>query len=247
MRIPLLLCSLLILGPASAAENTGPNVNVAEEIVGTLRLQAKTDKRYRGVEEWRIFVHPDGSRTMMLSKDFVAANALQIMTVHVDAAFRPVDAYATYWTREGYRGAIQVTLDGNSLRAVSAGPGGTHTEEMEVPDEISIVTHGESMNGWYLWQGERAADGTHQATYFNLNPSPDGRAMVTGRLHPATFRYLGDETVTVPAGTFATQRYLISNIEMWISGEHRILVKQAITDEDKEYVLTHLEIRSALE
>ena len=51
--------------------------------------------------------------------------------------------------------------------------------------------------------------------------------------------------MTVPAGTFETEHYLLSNIEMWVSGEHRLLVKQAITDEDKEYVLTHLETRAA--
>ena len=38
------------------------------------------------------------------------------------------------------------------------------------------------------------------------------------------------------------ERYLLTNIEMWITGEDRILVKQAITDEDKEYVLTKLEL-----
>ena len=244
--VALLTIPLLALGPALATEeNTGPNANVAAEIVGTLRLQTKSDQRYRGVEEWRIFVHGDGSRTMMLSKDFVAANALQIMTVHVAADFRPVDAYATYWSKEGYRGAIHVSVDGNTLRAASAGPGGEHHEQLAVPHEIAIVTHGESMNGWYLWQGERDANGEHQATYFNLNPSPDGRALVRGRLHPATFRFLGTDTVTVPAGTFETEHYLLSNIEMWVSGEHRLLVKQAITDEDKEYVLTHLETRAA--
>lgn len=222
-------------------ENTGPNINVAKEIVGTLRLQTKSDKRYRGAEEWRIFVHPDGSRTMILSKDFVAANALQIMTAHVDADFRPVDVYATYWVPDGYRGSIRVALDGENLRAVSEGPGGSVTDELTVPDEISIVTHGESMNGWYLWQGKRDVNGNHAATYFNFNPSPDGSALIRGRLHPASFQYLGNETITVPAGTFETERYLLTNIEMWISGEHRILVKQSIVDEDKEYVLTRLE------
>lgn len=226
---------------AQQSENTGPNINVEREIVGTLRLQTKADKRFRGTEEWRIFVHPDGSRTMMLSKDFIAANALQIMTAHVDAAFRPIDVYATYWVPGGYRGSIRAAIQGNTLRAVSEGPGGTHTEELEVPHEVSVVTHGESMNGWYLWQGERDADGNHAATYFNFSPSPDGNAMVKGRVHPAQFTYLGTETITVPAGTFETDRYLLTNIEMWITGEDRILVKQAITDEDKEYVLTKLE------
>lgn len=227
--------------PAQQPENTGPNINVEREMVGTLRLQTKTDKRFRGTEEWRMFVHPDGSRTMMLSKDFIAHNALQIMTAHVDADFRPIDVYATYWVPDGYRGSIRAAIKGTELRAVSEGPGGTHTEELEVPHEVSVVTHGESMNGWYLWQGQRDADGKHAATYFNFSPSPDGNALVKGRLHPAQFTYLGKETITVPAGTFETERYLLTNIEMWITGEDRILVKQAITDEDKEYVLTKLE------
>jgi len=226
---------------AQTAENTGPNINVAREVVGTLRLQTKTDKRFRGTEEWRIFVHPNGSRTMMLSKDFIAANALQVMTAHVDAAFRPIDVYATYWTPKGYRGSIRAAVSGSKLQAVSEGPGGSFTEELDVPHEVSVVTHGESMNGWYLWQGERDVEGNHSATYFNFNPSPDGEAMVRGRLHPAQFQYLGTETVTVPAGTFEAEQYLLMNIMMWISGEDRILVKQEITDEDKEYVLTRLE------
>ncbi len=223
-------------------ENTGPNINVVREVVGTLRLQTKTDKRYRGVEEWRIFVHPNGSRTMILSKDFIAANALQIMTAHVDKNFRPIDVFATCWVPDGYRGSIRASVDGTELRAVSEGPGGRIEDILEVPHELSVVTHGESMNGWYLWQGERDADGVHKATYFNFSPAPGGQETVKGRLHPATFTYPGNETITVPAGTFETERYLLTNIEMWITGEDRILVKQAITDEDKEYVLTKLEL-----
>lgn len=233
---------LLVQSPVRAEEeNTGPNVNVAREIVGTLRLQTKSDKRFRGTEEWRIFVHPDGSRTMILSKDFVALNALQIMTAHVDADFRPIDVYATYWVPGGYRGSIRVAVDGDTLRAVSEAPTGSVTEEITVPEEVSVVTHGESMNGWYLSQGERDAEGKHAATYYVFNPTRDGSEMVRGRLGPASFQYLGKETITVPAGTFETERYLLTNIEMWITGEDRILVKQSLVGEDKEYVLTHLD------
>ncbi len=248
MRVLLLLAvALLVPAVASSAttENTSANSNVVRELVGTLRLQTKSDQRYRGIEQWRVFVHRDGSRTMILSKDFVAVNALQIMTVHVSPTFRPIDAHATYWTNEGYRGSIRVTLHDTTLSAVSAGPDGEHRDELQVPEQVSIVTHGESMNGWYLWQGEADRDGTHRATYFNLNPSPDGRALVRGRLHPATFRQLGHETISVPAGSFETDVYLLRNIKMWIAGADRILIKQSIVDEDKEYILTRLETRRA--
>lgn len=242
----ILVLAMLWCLETPAADNLGPNRNIVREVVGTLRLQTKVTKRYRGVEHWRIFVHPDGSRTMIMNKDFAAANALQIMTAHVDAAFRPIDVQASYWTRDGYRGSIQVALDGTRLRAVSANSSERHMEDIQVPHEISVVTHGESMNGWYLWQGQRDRDGHHAATYFNLSPAPGDGMTIRGRLHPASFQYLGEETVTVPAGTFATQRYLLTNIAMWISGEDRILVKQEITDENKEYVLTELSTRDAV-
>ena len=183
----------------------------------------------------------------MLSKDFVAVNALQIMTAHADPEFRPVDVHASYWVADGYRGSIRVALDGDELRAVSEGPAGSSEDVLEVPHEISVVTHGESMNGWYLWQGDRGPDGIHEATYFNLNPAPDSQTPVAGRLHAADFQYLGTETVTVPAGTFETERYRMNTIELWVATEDRILVKQTIVDEDKEYVLTRLETRLAAE
>ena len=240
------LAALVALIPVSGVsgaeeENAGPNVNVVREIAGTLRLQTKSDKRYRGIEEWRIFVHRDGSRTMMMSKNFVARNSLQVITAYVDADFRPIDVYASYWIPDGYRGSIRVALDGSTLRAVSEGPGGQHSEEIEVPHYVSVVTHGEAMNGWYLWQGERDAEGKHQASSFILSPYRYEGDLVRGRLDPGTFRYLGKETVTVPAGTFECDHYLLANIEIWSSGEDRILVRQEITDEDKEYVLTRLE------
>ena len=240
--VSFVVLTFMLAWPASAQqENTGPNVNVVREWAGTLLMQTKTDQRYRGVEQWRIFVHPDGSRTMMLSKDFVAFNALQIMTKRVAADFRPIDVYAAYWVQDGYRGSIRVTLDGDELRATSEGPGAPNTVIRTVPHEIAVITHGESMNGWYLWQGEPKSAEPQDLDEFNLTPRAAEGQNVQGVIRTGSYRYLGTETVTVPAGTFETERYRIMNIEMWITGEDRILVKQIITDEDKEYVLTKLE------
>jgi len=227
---------------AQGPENTGPNFNVVRQWSGTLLMQTKRDKRYRGIEEWRMFVHSDGSRTMTLSKDFLAFNALQVMTAHVDENFRPIDVYASYWAANGYRNSVRVALLGDELRAASEGPRGHANKVIKVPHEISIVTHGESMNGWYLWQGrQHTKDNVHSGIEFNLNPMPRAEGLSGGSLRPFTFQYIGKETVTVPAGTFETERYLLSNIELWVTGTDRILVKQAITDADKEYILTRLE------
>jgi hypothetical protein len=239
--VTFVLACLLAVPVSAQEENTGSNRNILREWAGSLRMQTIADKRYRGVEEWRMFVHGDGSRTMMLSKDFLAFNALQIMTMRVEANFRPADVYAAYWVPDGYRGAIRVAIDGDRLRAVSEGPGPAHTETHTVPEEIAVITHGESMNGWYLWQGDPKSPEPQALHEFNLIPVGPAGENVRGILRTGSYEYLGPETVTVPAGTFEAERYRIMNIELWITGEDRILVKQVIAEEDKEYVLTRLE------
>ena len=64
---------------------------------------------------------------------------------------------------------------------------------------------------------------------------------VRGILRTGSMRHPGQDSVTVPASTLETEHYRIMNTDLWISGEDRILVKQLIADEGKEYILTQLE------
>jgi len=223
-------------------ENRGLNVNLVREVSGTMTFTQISDGRVRGREYFHMALHRDGSRTMNITKDLAAANAFQTIVTRVAPDFRPLEVYAAYWTGEGYKGSIQVTVNGEQLRAVSNSPLGVNTHEILVPQKLNVVTHGEIMNGWYLWSGDRASAAEQSSMSYNLNPAARGSAPVTGTLLPSTFTRRGTEKVTTPAGTFETDRYVLGELDMWIGTVDRLLIRQLDAKSGREYLLTDLKV-----
>jgi hypothetical protein len=235
------------LGSATLAQspppdNLGPNPNIVREASGTMTFTQMSDGRVRGHEYFRATTHRDGSRTMTITKDLAAANAFQTIVVRAAADFRPLEVFAQYFTGEGFKGSIHVALDGERLRATSTSPLGTNTHDIRAPEKLSIVTHGEIMNGWYLWTEDPKAAGDQTAMSYNLNAATRGNAPVTGLLHPSTFKRIGAEKVTTPAGTFDTVRYTLSELDMWIGTVDRLLIRQVDPKAGREYLLTELKV-----
>jgi len=248
-----LLTSLMVgSGPASAQqalpENAGPNTSIVRTVTGKMTFRALSDGRVRGGEDFRLLVHPDGSRQIFISKDFKAVNAQQTLVTRVDARFRPLETYASYWTREGFKGSMYVTVSGNDLNAVAVGPKGRVETSLRVPQGISVVHHGEVMNGWYFWSEDPESKAQQTSSVYILNAAPRGDAQVSGFLTESKFTRLGAEKVTTPAGTFDATHYRLEGMEaldMWIAGEDRLLVRQTDTRNDREYVLTEMTIAPA--
>lgn len=246
-----ILCMAALALPWSAlaqtptAENTGPNVNIVRTITGKVTFRTISDQRHRGGEDFRVLVHPDGSRQIFVSKDFKAYNGQQTIVARVDSRFRPMETYAGYWTRDGFKGSIFVTVIGNELRAVSVGPNGRSEDVKTITDNIAVVHHGEIGNGWYTWMDDAKATGEQTSNAYILNAAPRGDAQVTGFLRETKFTRLAREKVTTPAGTFDTTHYQLAGpepLDMWIATEDRLLIRQTDTKNDREYVLTELTI-----
>jgi hypothetical protein len=255
MRFTLLIVmiSLLMAAAPSRAqpappENTGPNTTLVRTVTGKMIFRTLSDGRVRGGEEFRLLVHPDGSRQIFISKDFKAVNAQQSMVTRVDARFRPLETWASYWTRDGFKGSIYLTVSGNELNAVAFGPKGRIETTLQVPPGISVVHHGEVMNGWYYWAEDPNSKAPQTSSVFILNAAPRGDAQVAGFLTESKFTRLGIEKVTTPAGTFDAVHYRLEgmeSLEMWVAGEDRLLVRQTDAKHDREYVLTELSVTPA--
>ncbi len=255
MRLALLaLLASLIVGSApvdaqqALPENTGPNASIVRIVTGKMTFRTISDGRVRGGEDFRLLVHPDGSRQIFISKDFKAVNAQQSMMTRVDARFRPLETYASYWTREGFKGSIYVTVSGNELNAVAFGPRGRVETSLQVPGNISVVHHGEVMNGWYYWSEDAGSSAWQTSSVYVLNAAPRGDAQVAGFLTESRFTRVGMEKVTTPAGTFDAIHYRLEGgeaLDMWIAGEDRLLVRQTDARHDREYVLTEMTIEAA--
>ena len=73
---------------AAAQENTGPNANLLRQASGRYTYRTLTDGRERGVEAFDMFVHRDGSRTLMIWHDLWARNAQFTVVLRVAENFR---------------------------------------------------------------------------------------------------------------------------------------------------------------
>lgn len=93
MCIPLLLL-LALPFPATAApeENSGPNANLQRQANGRYAYRTVRDGRERGVEEFDMFVHRDGSRTLMIWRDLWAKNAQFSVVLRVAGPHSRADA-----------------------------------------------------------------------------------------------------------------------------------------------------------
>ncbi len=233
--------SLFVLILSSTAQETDTNTNIVRSASGVHSFYAEDGSTLRGREHFRLMAHGDGSRTMILTKDMFDVDRHYNIVMHVDAAYRPLDVFASYWQQDGFKGSIRVTVDNGQLHAASWGPGGRTEHEMQVPDDIAVITHGEGLNGWNASVAD--ADDSHSGgpvemirTSYFISPVRNVPGPVLGSLTTTRFSRVGEETVTVPAGTFETIHYSSDAMDVWAMKGDRVMVRQIFAN--REYVLT---------
>ena len=231
----------LVASDSSAATQERANANVVRSASGTHSFFETDGVTMRGREHFRMIVHGDGSRSMMIVKNMFGNDRQNTIVMRVDRNYRPEEVFASYRYPEGFKGSVWITLAGDRLHATSSGPGGRTEHEVTVPREISVVTHAEGLNGWNSSVAD-PSDTTQggpttmtRTTYF-ISPIPGADGPVLGSLRRATLTRVGEETITVPAGTFETIHYSTGDLNVWAMKGDRILVRQTFKGED--YVLT---------
>lgn len=217
------------------------NTNIDRMVSGVHSFYEKEGATLRGREWFRMIVHQDGTRTMNITKDTFGTNRQHTIFMRVDEQFRPLEAYGMYRYPDGERGSVRVAVDGDLLTAQSFSPTGHTTHEVRVPPALAVVTHGEGLNSWSASVLDPDSDATaepasmERTSYF-ISPPKDAPGPVLGKVTRSTLKRIGEETITVPAGTFETVRYSTGPLEIWAMKGDRILVKQTYFGED--YVLT---------
>ena len=244
LRLLILLLGMAVHGAASAQdrppENPGPNANITRWAAGKYVFRTIKDHRVRGEEHFRLSVHPDGTRTMMVWKDLFAGNSHLHIVMRVAPSFRPLEAYGNYWQRDGYKGSIRVIVDGDRLHAVGWGPDGIGEHTLSVPHNLVLVTHGEGLNAWGMW-GDFKPGEQKPVVAYNISPVRNAAAPVLGSLVEGEIKFVGEETITTPAGTFETVHMASSFMDTWATKDDRIQVLQQIKSRGLEYVLVELE------
>ena len=236
----LLLALPVAAQTAPAPENSGANASITRGASGKYAYRA-TDGRARGEERFQLMVHPDGSRTMLMWHDLFARNAQFSVTLRVDADYRPLDAFVSYWNGGAYKGASRITVDGADLAVNYRGPAVEFEQELAVPEHFSLGTHPVAGDGWHVANVDAAAGGTQMLRLASVEASADATRPVLVTLVPLKVERLGSERVTVGAGTFDTTHYRLAGVnDIWVLEQDLLVVKSAMTARGLEYELTEL-------
>lgn len=226
----------------SASATDTQNTNILRMATGTHSFYEEDGTTLRGQEYFRMIAHPDGHRTMMASKNMFSNNRQHNIVMRVDETFRPLDVFASYNYPDGFKGSVRVTVDGDLLQASSFGPIGRTDHEVRVPEALAVITHGEGLNAWNASvldpddESEASEPVTMARTSYFISPVRDGDGPVLGKIRQAELTRVGEETITVPAGTFDTIHYSTGILDVWAMKGDRILVKQTFRGEN--YLLT---------
>ena len=209
---------------------------------GRYRHVRLSDGTTLGSERWRYMSHADGTRTVVSQYEPETDGASILSVVHVDAEFRPLEAWEQAKIRGEFFGASLLTVRGRSAVAIQIRPDSETTRFLQVPDRLALSSGLAAGRGWSSPIGG-AASGAKQSSMLIMRDSrlrvpPTFAAIPRSR----QFEPLGRESIEVPAGRFDAVRIRVVDGEsIWISPKDRILIRSVDSARGTEQVLVELE------
>jgi hypothetical protein len=221
---------------------SGANANIVRWSKGSVEYRNISDGKNTGSEDWRITVHPDGSRTLTTTNRVDRSDTVRAVVMRVADNFRPLDLVASFWFEGAWVGTSLMTVDGNLLNALASTPSGRITQQVVIPEKFSFIPHPLQSNAWQLWAYDKTVGGPQTSTVYDLIIRLKGPGNMIGPMYESVTTFVGREEITVPAGTFEVDHFKTeSGVDMYLTGPDSILVKFDWPDADQEYVLTSLE------
>jgi hypothetical protein len=227
---------------ASQVQASGGNTNILRWSKGTVEYRNISNGTSTGSEEWRLTVHPDGSRTLTTTNRVDRSATQRTVVLRVAENFRPLDLYSSFWYEGAWIGTSLITIDGNTLNAVASTPSGRVTQQATIPEKFAFIPHPLQSNAWQMWAYDKTAAGPQTSTVYDLMTRLKGPGNLLGPMYESVTTFVGRDEITVPAGTFEVDHFRNGpGIDIYLTGPDSILVKFVWPDADQEYVLTSLE------
>lgn len=209
---------------------------------GSYQYRALSDDRATGRETFRLTVAPDGTRTMRVYTDIFSRGVQANVVVRVASTFRPLTAYVDISTKGVLKGsAFYIAGDRGIDATVVDAVGQQVRTHSDMPEQFSFGTHPLALDGWSTWYAPVVPGQIAKGAIYLVNGDATNARPMVGDVTPVDLEYVGEEQVTVPAGTFPTQHYRIAGqSDVWVTGEDRLLVKYVWSKIDRQYLLSEL-------
>lgn len=214
---------------------------------GRLSYRRKSTGQERGREDWWLTRNRDNTTTMRCLAMTDDSKFVRDVTFTRNKEGRPIDAFVRLQVDTQLIGAGYFRVDGGRLHVTADGIETGHiTQTVKTPNELfSIITHAVMLDGWTIFNYDRTRGGEQSRAVYNTSTRWNGADGPLGRMESCRVNLLGDEEVTIPAGTFKATHFTIASstqevptAHLWVAGEDRILLRYDWGELDHEYVLT---------
>lgn len=203
-------------------------------------------------ERFTYTVNPDGSRTLRSLTE--SPNGSIVRDVHqtVDANWRSMEGYARLFIRGEWQGTIWRRLVGDKLHSHLLLPDGTTDDQIfDAPPGALLGFHCVIADAWKMNGYDMARGGLQDIAVFTVSDTWNGRTLGHGKINPSKIELVGQETVTVPAGSFECDHFLWHGpygdcLETWRDQETRLLVQMHVHGPGRFYQLKSLERREGI-
>lgn len=188
-----------------------------------------------GREMFYVTIQPDGTRTMRATCELHDDRLLRDVVATVDKNWYPLDAFVRLTIHEATAGSawFRFTTSKAECEAMTAKEGRVR-QEFEIDERVrELGTHPVHADAWGLAQVDRNNPQPQAPSLrFSTSTQPDGGSGPL--LVPSTGRklrrYIGRETITVPAGTFDVVHFQDMfpdkpPAELWVTPEDYVPVR----------------------
>ncbi|MEV0973542.1 hypothetical protein [Microtetraspora glauca] len=207
------------------------------------------DVGVRGREEWTLSVAEDGTRTLRAHCRMWDTEIERDVVHTASAEFRPLRSFISHRVAGEFLGEGWFVFGAETLESELL-LGGTRRSQrvaLTTPPPF-FVPHAVCCDAWIVPSYDVAAGGSQRLSGgFRSSPRPNG---ATGpyaeEMSDITATLLGEETITVPAGTFLTWHFLLTSDggareDLWTSRDGDWLMVRLRSDRlSSTYELTEL-------
>ena len=218
--------------------NANANANIVRWAEGVIAYRVKSNGHVNGFENWRLDVHPDGSKSMTATVRYQPRPTLRHVFHRVDAAGNPVDTFASYWIDGTWRGNAWYVREGDRWSGRILSASGTQTHAVEPQQRFAMVPHVLAVDSWRARLFDKSRGGKQAILGYNMDSTALGPTSLQGKLMHYSFEYLGQEHLTVPAGDFDAEHYRIEGVvDLYLFGPDSLVAKFVFEGIDREHVL----------
>ncbi len=197
------------------------------------KLSYRHDTKGETGREWfNVTVQPDGSRTHRAHCEMDDDGVLRDVVTTMDARWYPKDAYVRLSVGGEFEGSAWFLIDGNRATCESWTKGAGRLKQTMTFDEPVRIFGGHPVSGDAMKPAHFNPSGpaTQEFLMVSTSPLPNGASGPIMAARQGRFELVGEESVTVEAGTFPCRRFRwhfdeFPPIELWNSGPDLIPVK----------------------